>query len=143
MQITLLANVFGAASFAPGLILIAIGLTATLIGQATPIVWVGLFIAAFSYASSLTLIACAARRANITLNLLDAVRLPIYWLIQTPALLRALKELAIAPYVWAKTRHGLSKTQRVAPHGPGFNSDLHDSERSPVRVFGLAYQPAE
>ena len=48
-------------------------------------------------------------------GLADLVSLPLYWLLQAPAMARALRELGGQPYFWAKTTHGVSPTRRNAP----------------------------
>ena len=143
LQLTLLANVFGAASFAPGLILIGLAGVAIWTDQAGIIVWTGLAIAALSLVTTLALILLAAKRTDIPLSLIDILRLPAYWLAQTPALVRALRELVQAPYMWAKTEHGLSEAQRVAPDGFDTHAFVDGHQRSNLRVFGMANKPAE
>jgi hypothetical protein len=39
---------------------------------------------------------------------------PLHWLVLSLAAWRALLQLAVTPYSWEKTEHGLAKTSRVA-----------------------------
>jgi hypothetical protein len=39
---------------------------------------------------------------------------PLHWLLLSLAAWRALYQLAVAPYAWEKTEHGLAKTSRLA-----------------------------
>jgi Glycosyltransferase like family 2 len=74
-----------------------------------------------------------ARRARIELRIIDLMRMPLYWPMQTIAVLFALRELRLRPYFWAKTEHGFT----AAPETPcPFKSPSH-SWPPPLRSSSL------
>ena len=60
------------------------------------------------YLASVCCILRGMKRAGLRPRLLDLIRLPLYWPCQGWAAARALYQQAAAPYVWEKTRHGVS-----------------------------------
>jgi hypothetical protein len=44
--------------------------------------------------------------------------IPIYWVLLSIAVWRALIQLVHDPYRWEKTMHGLARTSRLMPHAP-------------------------
>jgi hypothetical protein len=56
-------------------------------------------------AVSLTSFNVGAHRARLPISPLDPLTTPIYWVLQAPALVRALWQLALDPYRWDKTEH--------------------------------------
>ena len=65
---------------------------------------------------------------------LAAGRAAILSKIEKPAAVRALHELARRPYVWVKTRHGVSTARREAPHVPSSHDRSPSGDRRPVRL---------
>ncbi len=63
---------------------------------------------AVGYASAIGCAASAMRRAGLPLRRRDLVAMPAYWLLQTLAALRALRQLIFDPHYWEKTEHGVS-----------------------------------
>ena len=114
LQLTMLANALSALMFPIGLAMIAGALILAGAG------WTGgLPGAAAGLAALGCAIACArtgARRAGFTPRWRDLIALPVYWLLQAPAMARALRELPARPYLWVKTRHG---GLHRAPRGTG------------------------
>ena len=51
----------------------------------------------------------ALRSAGIRGWYLAIAAMPVYWLLVSLAAWRALYEIAVSPYSWNKTRHGLRK----------------------------------
>ena len=107
LGLTLGANILSALGHAP---LTLVGLAgaglAALSGRLE-----ALWILAILGAGYLAAAACAAagmRRAGLRRRWRDFALMPLYWPLQTIAALRALRELAVAPHFWDKTRHGLS-----------------------------------
>ena len=63
---------------------------------------------AAGYASAIACAAVAMRRAGLPLRRRDLIAMPGYWLLQTLAALRALRQLIFDPHYWEKTEHGVS-----------------------------------
>ncbi|WP_297736615.1 glycosyltransferase [uncultured Maricaulis sp.] len=63
---------------------------------------------AVGYASAIACAAVAVRRAGLPLRRRDLAAMPAYWLLQTLAALRALRQLILDPHHWEKTEHGVS-----------------------------------
>ncbi len=143
LQLTLLANVFSALVQAPGLALWVAGCISIGLGVAGPLTALGVGLGLFAWLSALACLAAGARRAGVQVRWLDLVSVNAYWLCQLPAAWRALKELRLRPYVWVKTRHGISSRRREAPHESAHDVELDGAERRPVRSGRLARQPAE
>lgn len=114
LHLTLGWNALSALAHAPCLVLTAgaIGLQLAA-GQGVP-VWALVFSGAV-YLCGMTGAALSAPRADIKVAVGDLVTLPAYWLLQVPAMFRALNEVFTRPYFWAKTEHGLSPGRRKAP----------------------------
>ena len=70
------------------------------------------------YLAAMIAASISARRAGIKAGLFDILTMPFYWLLQLPAMIRALRELPSRPYLWAKTEHGLSRKPRRSPDEP-------------------------
>lgn len=134
LQVSLLANVFSALAQVPGLILITAGLVMALVGTANALTWVGLGFGLTAWAASILCLWRSARRAGVGTALGDLLTAPAYWLCQVPAAMRALKEMGSQPYVWVKTRHGVSTTRREAP-------DDIDGHSHPDGDYGWAVCP--
>ncbi|MEQ8434798.1 MAG: glycosyltransferase [Oceanicaulis sp.] len=140
LQLSLLANVVCAVGYPAGLILIvltaagSVGALWTPLEAASP---AGLAALGAGLAAHMAAMACAAagaRRAGFTPRLTDLAAMPAYWLLQLPAAWRALHELAVRPYVWVKTRHGVSTARREAPDVPSDHPGADGAGRRPVRV---------
>jgi hypothetical protein len=142
LQLTLLANVLSAGLHAPGLALLALSAAAALAGAGAGPVIAGALLGAASYLCAMACAAAGSRRAGIEARPGDLLAMPAYWLLQGPALFRALRETASAPYVWAKTRHGVSMARREAPHDIAGDDRTDGGDRRPVRAGGLAFGQA-
>lgn len=141
LHLTMLANALSALIFPAGLVMIAGALL--LAGSG----WTGgLPGAAAGLVALACAIACArtgARRAGFTPDWRDLVALPAYWLLQAPAMVRALRELPVRPYLWVKTRHGVSTARREGPDDDYTDVARHGTDRSGVRLLRLAQRPAQ
>lgn len=143
LQLSVFANVFSAIAQTPGLVLAALGMVFVMIGQAGVLTLTGLLLGAASWLAALVCLWVSAGRAGVKRRPLDLGSAWIYWLCQGPAVWRALKEMGSAPYVWVKTRHGVSKTRREAPHDAPCDLDADGAVRRPVRLHRLADEPAD
>ena len=73
------------------------------------------------YASAITCAAVAMRRAGLPVRIRDLAGMPAYWLLQTLAAARALRQLLTDPHRWEKTEHGVSamtKSPCISPLPP-------------------------
>ncbi len=138
LQLSLFANVFSALFQLPGLLMLGIGLLGLAIGHAHPVTLSGLALALMAWSCALICLQLSARRASVKVHVRDLVSAPLYWLCQLPAAWRALNELGGAPYVWVKTRHGVSTTRREAPDEPDCDLDPDGMHRRAVRPERLA-----
>ncbi len=73
------------------------------------LVWIGLANLALGYASAMLAAAIAAWRRGWRRLSLEAVLMPVYWLLISFASYRALLQLITAPHLWEKTAHGHSR----------------------------------
>lgn len=141
LNLTMLSNALSALMFAPGLVMIAGALILAAAG------WPGGLPGAMAGLLALSCaIACArtgARRAGFRPLWRDLAALPVYWLLQAPAMMRALRELPARPYLWVKTRHGVSSARREGPHDHHTDTAGHGRDRSRIRLLRLAQQPAQ
>ncbi|KAA5800978.1 glycosyltransferase [Alkalicaulis satelles] len=136
LHLTMAANAISALVFPAGLaaIIIALVLAGTGWTQGLPGAFAGL-------AALAAAIACArsgARRAGFRPAWRDLASMPTYWLLQAPAMMRALRELPARPYLWVKTRHGVSTARRDNPDVPASHDPGHGRSRRPVPVLRLA-----
>jgi len=93
---------------------------------------------ATGYASAIACAAVAMRRAGLPVRARDLAGMPVYWLLQTLAAARALRQLISNPHYWEKTEHGLSAltdTPCISPSSPRL-SPLPDSLRSSLSPAG-------
>ncbi|MEQ8405545.1 MAG: glycosyltransferase [Oceanicaulis sp.] len=142
LQLSLLANMACAAGYPFGLAMIMVTGTAALVGAVSPAGVAALSAGVAAYLAAMACAAAGARRAGFRPRLLDLAAMPAYWLLQAPAAVRALHELARRPYVWVKTRHGVSTARREAPHVPDSHDLSPTGDRGPVRVRRTARLPA-
>ncbi|MCH8489161.1 MAG: glycosyltransferase, partial [Oceanicaulis sp.] len=141
LALTMLANALSALMFPLGLMMIAGALI--LAGAGWP---GGLPGAAAGLAALGCAIACAhtgARRAGFRPHWRDLAALPVYWLFQAPAMVRALRELPARPYLWIKTRHGVSTARREGPDDTHPDAGRHGPDRGGVRLLRMAQRPAQ
>ncbi len=141
LTLTMLANALSALMFPLGLIMIAGALILAGAGWSG-----GLPGAAAGLAALACAIACArtgGRRAGFTPRWRDLAALPVYWLLQAPAMIRALRELPARPYLWVKTRHGVSTARREGPDDTHPHAARHGPDRSGVRLLRLAQRTAQ
>lgn len=66
------------------------------------------------YAASAFVGFVGLRRRGLTGSAWVLLLTPLHWLLLSIAAWRALFQLAVAPYVWEKTEHGLAKSSRLA-----------------------------
>ncbi|GJL96929.1 MAG: hypothetical protein DHS20C06_07460 [Hyphobacterium sp.] len=71
-----------------------------------------------AYAVTILCGSVAIGRAGLQSRLMDVLRMPLYWPLQTFAAILALLELHIRPYFWAKTEHGFTKAAETECHSP-------------------------
>lgn len=114
LQFTLLANVLSACLHA--LIMASVLACACLSITAGLSVSFGLWLVLPAYGAALACALAGGHRAGIPLNAPHLLTMPVYWLLQTPAAFKALRELPRQPYLWRKTQHGVSTAQRTASH---------------------------
>jgi len=138
LQLSVLANVFSAVGQAPGLLLCALAFVTVIAEQAGPLTYAGLIVGVSAWIAALVCLRVSARRAGVQCRLFDLCTAWAYWLCQGPAVWRALKEMGSAPYLWVKTRHGVSTTRREAPHDASCHLDADGAVRGPVRLHRLA-----
>ncbi|MCR9130112.1 MAG: glycosyltransferase [Alphaproteobacteria bacterium] len=142
LQLTLLANVLSAGLHGPGLALLGLSAILAGIGGDSSPALTGALLGAAAYLCAMACAATGAARAGLSARLTELLTMPVYWLLQAPALVRALRETATAPYLWVKTRHGVSTARREAPHDIAGDDQPDDSSRRPVRAGGLAVRQA-
>jgi cellulose synthase/poly-beta-1,6-N-acetylglucosamine synthase-like glycosyltransferase len=142
LQVSLLANVFSALTQVPGLALALAGLISLALGQAQAVTLAGLGLGLVAWASALVCLWVSAGRAGVGRSWFDILTAPAYWLCQLPAVWRALQELGSQPYVWVKTRHGVSTTRREAPDDPVCHINLDGGDRRSLCVLRLEGEPA-
>ena len=138
LHLTLLANALSAGLHGPGLALLLISTGASVFGAASPLAAIGALTGLIAYLCAMACAATGAQRAGVPAHARDLATMPAYWLLQAPALLRALHELVSAPYFWAKTRHGVSSARREAPHDIAGHSGPDDRRRRSGRPGRLA-----
>ncbi|WP_158272068.1 glycosyltransferase [Marinicauda salina] len=143
LQLTLGANVLSAMIHAPATLGVLLGAGAWAAGLVSgwPVAVAAAGLAT-GYACAMAAAASGARRAGFTPRPRAVAAMPAYWLLQWPAMLRALRELAAAPYVWAKTRHGVSRVAREPVNEPDRHRDPDDRRTGSVRAGGVARRPA-
>lgn len=135
LQASLGANVLSALFHAPAALLLAgIALHALAAGS-TP--WAAVPALA-GYGAAILAAREGARRAGFRASWKDLLVLPVYWLLQFPAMARALHEIAGAPYFWAKTDHALTTRARTAPDEPHADAGLDGGHRDSLRPVRLA-----
>jgi hypothetical protein len=137
LQLSLLANVVCAVGYPAGLalmVLTAAGVVGAPVQAASPAGLAALVAGLAAHMAAMACAAAGARRAGFTPRLTDLALMPAYWLLQLPAAWRALHELAVRPYVWVKTRHGVSTARREAPDVPSDYAGADGAGRRPVRV---------
>ena len=120
LQLSLGMNVASALAHGPAALLVAMVLGWTLAAGQPPIILLPVLA---GYGAAVCAAAVGARRAGFRARLADLLALPVYWLLQTPAVIRALREIGSQSYVWAKTEHGLTAQHRMAPDEP--DHDAH------------------
>ncbi len=69
-----------------------------------------------TFASSIATMALGARRAGLAPLAWRAITAPLYWVLHTPAALRAVVSLLRDPFHWEKTTHGVSQGGRPREH---------------------------
>jgi len=141
LTLTMLANALSALIFPLGFAMIAGAVIMAGAGWSGGLPGAAAGLAALGCAA-----ACArtgARRAGFTPRWRDLAALPVYWLLQAPAMARALRELPARPYLWVKTRHGVSTARRESPDDHPADASGHVCGSRPVRLLRLAGRTAE
>lgn len=96
-------------------------------GMAAP-AWAGFGLLAAGYAVSAACGAVGLARAGARHLAGQTAFMPLYWLLHSPAALRAWSELATRPHYWAKTRHGVSRL-RAPDADASSQSQQHPARR--------------
>lgn len=138
LQLTLLANALSAALHGPGLLLVAVSTAMLISGHGSAAGAAAILTALAAYLCAMACAAAGAVRAGLKPRAGDLLMMPAYWLLQGPALLRALREMITAPYFWAKTRHGVSTARREAPDEHGDDPCADGSGRQRLRTGRMA-----
>ncbi len=110
---TLGANAASAALHAPSLVLCIALAVLTGAGASGSSAHAGLAVLFAGYACAALAAHVGLKRAGLASRPFMLATMPLYWPLQSLALVRALRELAAHPYSWAKTRHGLSRMTRT------------------------------
>lgn len=106
LNLTLGATVLSALLHGPAALYCSVMMAFGMAAGSPPLA--GLALLATGYGAAMACAASGARRAGVPVRLLDLVRMPLYWPLQTIAAFCALRELQVKPYFWAKTEHGFS-----------------------------------
>ncbi len=77
------------------------------------LVWIGLANFGLGYVSAILAAAIAAWRRGWRRLSLEAILMPVYWLLISFASYRALLQLVTAPHLWEKTAHGHSRAGKA------------------------------
>ena len=77
--------------------------------------WIAVLNLGLGYASAMMLGALAAVRKGRPGLAKHSLLTPIYWLLISCAGYRALYQLVRSPYLWEKTKHGMSKLTHSEP----------------------------
>ncbi|MFN3745412.1 MAG: glycosyltransferase [Hyphomicrobiaceae bacterium] len=80
-------------------------------GTERALIWIGLINFGLGYVSAMLAAAIAAWQRGWRWLSLEAVLMPIYWLLISFASYRALLQLMRSPHLWEKTAHGHSRTR--------------------------------
>ncbi|MGY6531380.1 glycosyltransferase [Glycocaulis sp.] len=139
LQASLGANALSATVHAPALVLIAGLLIASMVSATPPLV---LIPALAGYGAAMLVAWTGARRAGFSPRLRDLMALPAYWLLQFPAMIRALREIAGAPYFWAKTDHAVTARARTAPDEPYADAHPYGGHGAGLRLVRVAQRQA-
>lgn len=124
LQLSLGMNVLSAIAHAPALVLVGWVLAHALAAGEPPFVLLPLVA---GYGAAIWVAREGARRAGFDPHPADLAALPVYWLLQVPAVIRALREIGRHSYVWVKTEHGITAQHRMAPDEP--EPDAHPDGR--------------
>lgn len=142
LQLTLLANVLSAGLHGPGLALLVVIAIPCAFGAEPTAALSGALLGVAAYLCAMACAAAGMARAGMPVRAGDVLTMPAYWLLQVPALIRALREIVTAPYSWAKTRHGVTTARREAPHDFSGDDRFDGRDRSAVRPGRLALRQA-
>ena len=135
LQASLGVNVLSALMHGPAALFVIWMIAGGLAAGQLP--WIILPVAA-GYGAAIFAAARGARRAGFRAGARDLAALPLYWLLQTPAAIRGLREIASQPYVWTKTEHGVTAQHRMAPDEPHPHAHPDDCGTGPVRLQRVA-----
>jgi len=114
LALTLGGSVLSAIAHGPAALICLFTLVTGACPEALQPLYGGLLL--LGYLASVCCILRGMARAGLTPRLIDLVRLPLYWPCQSWAAARALYQQVAAPYVWEKTRHGVSAMAgRICP----------------------------
>lgn len=97
---------------------------------------------ALGYGAGIAAALAGARRAGVKARARHLIALPLYWVLQTGPVWRALRELARDPYFWSKTRHGVTARRRTAPDEHDMDADADGRRDRDVRAGGVAQRAA-
>lgn len=102
-------------------------------------VWdvVSMLILLVGYGGAGALVVAGMLRLGQPQLLIHQLGLPLYWVLHSIATMRALYELLVRPYFWAKTEHGRTRMQRELGDG----RQGHDFDRPQARAGGRRITP--
>lgn len=135
LQASLGANALSAIAHAPAVAFVLFTVALALIAGKAPLVLIPVLT---GYAAAMLAAREGARRAGFRAQWRDLAALPVYWLLQSAAMARALREIVKAPYFWAKTEHGLTARARTSPIEPHSDACPDGGHRAGLRVLRLA-----
>jgi len=140
LQMILLANVLSALLHLP---ITFVVLTGFVLAPHTghPVSY-GLWLTTLAYFASMACAVTGARRAGFRPRIIHVLSMPLYWMLQLPAALKALHELPRKPYLWRKTQHGVSTADRTLPDVIDHHSRPDGRDRLRLRTGGVAWRSA-
>lgn len=138
LQLTLLANVLSASLHAA--IMLGVGVSLVISISLNLPVSFGFWMIVPAYAAAMLCAGIGARRAGFKPEWHQIISMPLYWMLQTPAALKALRELPRQPYLWRKTQHGVSTAQRIPPDVTDHHDRPDARDRLSIRPGRLAWR---
>ncbi len=139
LQTSLGANALSAMAHAPAFAVIVLLTVWRLAAGTPPLILLPVMC---GYGAAILAGATGARRAGFQPRLTDLLLLPAYWLLQAPAMIRALREIVQAPYFWAKTDHAVTASARKAPVEPYPDARPDGDHGAGIRVLRVAQRQA-
>lgn len=139
LQLSLGLNVVSALAHGPAALIVLYLIVKSLAAASFPFVILPVLT---GYGAAIYAATEGARRAGFRARAGDLAALPLYWLLQTPAAIRALREIGGQSYVWVKTEHGVTAQHRMAPDESASHAHPDGSSPWAVRVQRVAQRTA-